>query len=190
MIDFIQLILNLVEEYGYLGAFIGSLLGNITVALPTPYAFMIAALGVNLNPFILGLVSGLGSTIGELVSYLAGRAGRRMINPRQKERLDRVKALIDRYGPWVIVLFAVTPLPDDLLLVPLGLMSYDFRTLAVSVWLGKTMLTLFLAYAGYYGFIYMGNIFQSSGYIGLVVSLVAIALMVFALLRLDWDRYI
>ena len=98
MNDIIQFLLGLVEKYGYFGAFIGSILGNITIALPTPYAFLITALGSNLNPFILGVVSGFGATLGELASYWMGLASRKALNPQQLDRLDIVKRLVENMG--------------------------------------------------------------------------------------------
>jgi len=186
--EIVEFLLSLVKDYGYLGAFIGSILGNITIALPIPYAFLVAALGTKLNPFILGLVSGLGATIGELSSYLLGRAGRRALNPQQLSRLDVARRLLDRYGYLTIILFAVTPLPDDLLLVPLGLMNYDLKTLAVSVWIGKTVLALALAYAGYYGSDYLSIMYTSAGWTGIALTLVSLAIVTIALVKLDWEK--
>lgn len=188
MSEIVEFLLYLVTEYGYLGAFIGSVLGNITIALPIPYAFLVTALGTRLNPFILGLVSGLGATIGELSSYLVGRAGRRALDPQQLSRLDVVRRLLDKYGYLTIILFAATPLPDDLLLVPLGLIKYDLKTLVVSVWIGKTVLALALAYAGYYGSDYLSIMYTSTGWMGIALTLVALAVVIIALVRLDWEK--
>jgi len=185
--DIIQFLLNLVEKYGYFGAFIGSIIGNITIALPTPYAFLITALGTNLNPFVLGLVSGLGATLGELMSYWVGLASRKALNPQQLNRLEIVKRLVVKYGSLVIVLFAVTPLPDDLLLIPLGIIGYDFRKLAFSIWTGKTILALTLAYAGYYGMEYLSELFESSGWTSVLISFILLAVIIFLLLRIDWE---
>jgi membrane protein YqaA with SNARE-associated domain len=190
MNDIIHFLLGLVEKYGYLGAFIGSILGNITVALPTPYAFLITALGANLNPIILGIVSGLGATIGELSSYWMGLASRRVLKPDQLNRLEIVKRLVNKYGPLIIVLFALTPLPDDLLLVPLGMMKYDTKTLALSVLIGKIFLALVLAYAGLYGVEYFSMIFESSGWVSVLVSLVLLLGIVFLLLKFDWEKIV
>lgn len=187
MTEIIQLLLNLVNDYGYLGAFIGSLLGNITIALPTPYALLVAALGTNLNPFILGIVSGLGSTIGEVVSYFVGYAGRKIMNEQQKERLEIVKRLLEKYGFLTIILFAVTPLPDDLILVPMGMMRFDLKTLVFTVWIGKTILALFLAYIGYYSVDYFDFLFQSSGFTGIIISMVLLFGIVIVLLKFNWE---
>ena len=188
MSDLIEFLLSLVERYGYLGAFLGSVLGNITVALPTPYAFLITALGSNLNPLILGFVSGLGATIGEISSYLLGRASRRALNSEQLTKLQLVRRLVERYGFLTIILFAVTPLPDDVLLVSLGMIDYDLKNLVVSVWIGKTVLATLLAYAGFYGIEFFSSLYESVGWFSVFMSLLLLAVIIVVMLRVDWEK--
>ena len=52
------------ENYGYLGAFLIALVTNATVILPFPGIVVLFALGAAFNPFFIGLVSGIGGTIG------------------------------------------------------------------------------------------------------------------------------
>ena len=190
MSDVLRFLLSLVERYGYFGAFLGSILGNITIALPTPYAFLITALGTNLNPFILGLVSGLGATIGELSSYGFRLIGRKALNTQQLRNLESVKRLVEKYGFFTIILFAVTPLPDDLLVIPLGVMGYDFKVLVVSLWIGKTVLALGLAYAGFYGFDYLSTLYESMGWGSVIVSVLLLGVIVYTLLKFNWSKIV
>jgi uncharacterized membrane protein YdjX (TVP38/TMEM64 family) len=144
--------MELVKNYGYLGAFTVTLLGNATIFIPIPFALVIYFCGHFLNPLILGLITGKASTIGELSAYIAGRGGRKVIEAKYGHRLDSVRKLIDRYGMLVIFLFALLPLPDDLLLIPLGMIKYDIRKLITAMFFGKTIMCLVIAYAGFYSF--------------------------------------
>jgi len=67
--------MELVAVYGYVGAFLVCILGNISIFIHIPFALIVYAFGSMLNPLLLGLVSGLGSTIGEMVSYHIGWGG-------------------------------------------------------------------------------------------------------------------
>jgi len=118
---------NLVATYGYAGAFLISIFGNFTIFFPVPFVLTIYAFGATLNPLILGLVCGLGSTVGEFSAYLIGRGGRRIIDERYGERLESAKLLVQKYGMAVIFVFAVLPLPDDLILIPLGMLRYNLK---------------------------------------------------------------
>ncbi len=61
--------------FGYLGAFLISLLAAATVVALVPSLPIMFALGAVLNPWYVGLAAGAGEALGELVIYMAGRTG-------------------------------------------------------------------------------------------------------------------
>ncbi len=63
------------SEFGYLGAFLVSILASATVIAFIPSVPVVFALGGALNPFYVGLAAGAGEAIGEFVIYMAGRTG-------------------------------------------------------------------------------------------------------------------
>lgn len=50
--------------YGYLGAFLISLLSSATILLPVPGIAVIFALGATYNPYLVGLAAGAGFSLG------------------------------------------------------------------------------------------------------------------------------
>ena len=181
---------QIVSTYGYTGAFIISIFGNFTIFFPVPFILTIYAFGSTLNPLILGLVSGLGSTLGEFSAYLIGRGGRRVVDEKYGERLESTKRLIQRYGVAIIFLFAVLPLPDDLILIPLGMLRYSLRKAMIAMFVGKTIMCTAVAYAGRYSYSFIRDMFASSGFVGGLASTLLLALIVIALLKVDWAKYI
>ncbi|GAI57353.1 unnamed protein product [marine sediment metagenome] len=74
------------KNYGYLGAFLISLIGNAGVILAAPVLPILSAIGVVLypvtglvGPVIVGLVGGVGAGIGEMVGYVVGYSGRGVV---------------------------------------------------------------------------------------------------------------
>lgn len=61
--------------FGYLGAFVASLLAAATVVAFVPCLPIMVGLGAVLNPWYVGLAAGAGEALGELVIYTAGRTG-------------------------------------------------------------------------------------------------------------------
>ncbi|UCD45943.1 MAG: VTT domain-containing protein [Candidatus Bathyarchaeota archaeon] len=181
---------GLVQSYGYAGAFLISIFGNFTIFFPVPFVITIYAFGATLNPLLLGLVCGLGSTVGEFSAYLVGMGGRRVINERYGEKLESAKILVQRHGMLVIFLFALLPLPDDLILIPLGMLRYDLRKALVAAFLGKVGMCVAVAYAGRYSFTVVRDLFESSGILGGVGSVVILAIIILALLRVDWAQFV
>ena len=180
--------MELVTVYGYWGAFAVCILGNFSIIIPIPFALIVYAFGSTLNPLLLGLVSGLGSTIGEMVSYFLGWGGRKMIESRYGSRLDAVEKLIDRYGALTVFLVALLPIPDDLLLIPLGMMKYDIKKTFIAMLLGKTIMCILLAYAGAFSFSYLRDIFASGGVVGGIASAVLLAFVIIVMLKFDWAK--
>ena len=181
---------NIVSTYGYVGFFLISIFGNLTVIFPAPYTIIIYAGGVSLDPILLGLVCGLGAGIGEFSAYLVGRGGRQLIEEKYGKRLESAKRLIQRYGALAIFIFAATPLPDDMLLIPLGLIKYDLKKALLACFLGKWLMCTFIAYAGKFSYDFILNLFKGSGPLGIVAGLVLLILMIVAVLKIDWARFL
>lgn len=158
--------LDLVNNFGYLGVFLSSLIGSATVILPLPsFAFVVAA-GAVLNPFAVGVLSGLGAAIGELSGYGIGFVAQR--TGKKFKPLATQAGWIQRLRKWfqhklgflVIVVFAATPLPDDIIGIFCGLIRYDVKKFFAAALIGKTALGLFLAYSGF-GFAHLLGFFAS-----------------------------
>jgi membrane protein YqaA with SNARE-associated domain len=178
-----------VSTYGYGGAFLISLFGNFTIFFPVPFVITIYALGATLNPMILGLVCGVGSAIGELSAYLLGRGGRRVIDDKYGPRLENVKLLIQRYGVAIIFLFAVLPLPDDLILIPLGMLRYNLKKAMATMLIGKTLMCIGVAYAGKYSYTLIKDIFANS-VLGGILSIALLFIIISIMLKVDWSRFV
>jgi uncharacterized membrane protein YdjX (TVP38/TMEM64 family) len=178
---------NLVITYGYIGAFIVCLIGNVSIIFPIPFALVVYSFGATLNPTLLGIVCGIGSTIGEMSSYLIGRGSRKIFERRYGARLDAVEKLIDKNGSFIVFLVALLPIPDDLLLIPLGMIKYSATKTLFAMLIGKTTLCIVLAYAGAYSFDSIKDLFTTGG-VTEVTTLILLAGIIIALIKIDWTK--
>ena len=190
MVDIWLWMSNLVATYGYTGAFLISIFGNFTLFFPVPYVITIYAFGATLNPILLGIACGLGSTIGEFSAYLVGRGGRRVIDEKYGKQLETAKMLVQTHGMAIIFLFAVLPLPDDLILIPLGMLRYSLKKAIVAMFAGKLIMCTAVAYAGRYSYAIIKDIFASSGWVGGFASTALVVVIIYAMLKIDWTKYI
>ena len=183
--------IEVVSTYGYLGAFLISIIGNFTIFFSIPYVLAIYAFGATLNPLLLGLVAGAGASVGEFSAYLLGYGGRLVVEERYGRQLNAARKLIQRHGMAAIFIFAVTPLPTDLIIVPLGMLRYSLRKAMIAMFAGKTIMCTAVAYAGRYSYWYVLAFFESGGgALGIIVLVVLLALIVYTLLKVDWTKYI
>ncbi len=142
------------ERYGYPGVFLVSLLGNATVVFPAPSLAVVFGMGGVLNPLLVGLVAGVGEALGELTGYLAGYGGQAVIE--DWKMYERLESWMQRNG--VATIFALSLIPNlffDLAGIAAGAMRFPLGIFLLICWLGKTIKTLCVAFAGAYsiGFI-------------------------------------
>ncbi len=120
--------LRTLGEFGYPGIFMLSFIGAASVIVPIPYTVVLLTISApqfGFNPLLLAIVAGFGAAVGELVGYGLGYAGRRVVSKKYDHRLNAMLRIFDRFGMPAVFIFALTPLPDDLLFIPLGLMRYS-----------------------------------------------------------------
>ncbi len=137
------------QNYGYLGAFLISLVSNATIILPMPGFLLIFALGATFNPILVGLAGATGGTMGEMTCYMLGYSGRGVV---QNRRLyDKSVQWLKKWGVLTIFVFAATPLPFDVMGMVAGLLRYPFWKFFLACWFGKTLKYVGIALAGALG---------------------------------------
>ena len=99
--------------YGYLGAFVLTLLSSATVLVPSVAlgAALKAGAAQTLNPVLVGLVSGIAAGLGESTGYLAGRSGAELAHVQERRSYQRIAAWVERRGTLTVFVLAAIPLP-------------------------------------------------------------------------------
>jgi len=175
-------------QFGYFGVFIISFVGSVSVIFPIPYTIVIFLLGSVLDPLFVAISGGLGAALGEFSGYALGYYGRKVVSEKRRRKMDYMLRVFNRYGSVTIFLFALTPLPDDLLFIPLGVMRYPFLKAFVPALLGKMLMTFILAYSGQQSIELIMSLFGEAGWIGTVVTAALLILVIGAMIRIDWEK--
>ena len=182
-------------QYGYFGVFLISILGALSIFVPIPYTVVIFTLGglQTFDPLWIAVAAGLGSTIGEFSGYLIGFGGRRVIGEKYKKKMDFLTKLFKKFGPVVIFIFALTPLPDDLLFIPLGIMRYSLLQAFIPALIGKFVSNLIIAYSGRFSVDIIKYIFGVEGegmsaLIGIILALVLMVIIFVIMFKVDWEK--
>ncbi len=180
---------------GYPGAFLLSIFGNSTLFVPIPYLAVIFFLGSSpsINPILLGIITGIGSGIGELSSYIIGRGGGKLMDTNYSEKLNAYRNLVEQrpmLTHFLIFFFAATPLPDDIILVPLGLINYSWKKSIIPCTLGKIVLTTAFAIAGKYSIELVENILNENLNQIEVLTFIGLMLIIVLMVKFDWNRLV
>lgn len=191
-------IFALYEGLGYLGVLLISFIGSIIVFIPVPYfpVLVTATLNKNLDPHVIALTSAVGAVAAKMIIFYGSYYGRNILSSKTKKRIMPLQRLLGKYG-WVGAFTAsVTPIPDDLVYIPLGLAKYNPWKFATAVFAGKLILNEMIVA----GTIFVGRPFVdmlSSEEVnplylvtGAVVSAVILGLIIYFSLRIDWSKII
>jgi membrane protein YqaA with SNARE-associated domain len=191
---------SLALQYGYFGIFLISLIGAISIIFPIPYTVIIFTLGGLkvgaawlFEPVWIAIAAGIGSAVGEFSGYLIGFGGRKVISEKYKKKMEFLMKLFDRFGPVVIFLFALTPLPDDLLFIPLGVIRYSVARAFIPALIGKICMNFIVAYSGRFSIQIIRDIFGvESGWISALIGMalaVVLLIVVFVIMfKFDWEK--
>ena len=193
---------NLCMQYGYLGIFLVSLAGAMSIIVPVPdtiVVFTLAGLKIGggwvFAPLLIALAATLGGAIGQVSGYLLGLSSKKVITGKYKKNVDFLVRVFDKFGSIAIFAFALTPLPDDMVFIPLGASRYNPVKAFTSGLAGKLLLSIAVAYGGRFSIGIIGDMLGTGGDLTSVVisSSIGIAFAI-ALFKVDWagrfERYL
>jgi len=133
--------------YGYLGAFLISLISSATILVPIPGIAVVFALGATYNPYLVGVAAGAGSALGELSGYMAGYSGQIVV--KNSKTYLRMEEWMKRRGSVVIFVLSFVPNPlFDLAGMAAGVLRYPLWKFISVCFLGKTPKFILVALAG------------------------------------------
>jgi len=135
------------KTLGYPGVFFLSLLASGGMVFPIPsLAATCGAAGLDLNLIVVGILAGLGETLGELVGYSIGFGGQSVVQRRNIYK--RAKAWMVRWGVGVLLILSIIPNPIfDFVGIAAGALRYPIKRFLIIVWVGKTLKGLIIAHA-------------------------------------------
>ena len=159
----IELVTTLMEDYLYLGVFLAALIETIIPPIPTmavfPTAGFIAAQnGLGLPElFLLGILGGLGASIGSTVIYLiALKLGRTALLKYLKyvkvseKKLTKVEQWFQKYGDKAVLFGRMIPVFREMVSIPAGLLKMKVPKFLAYTILGSCGWSMTLIFIGYY----------------------------------------
>jgi len=183
-------------EVGYIGLALVSFIGSLIPFVPVPSFILLATMSVGgqFDIHILALISAFTATIAKQIIFYASYGGRRMISEKTKKRMKPFQKLVKRYGGAAAFVAAATPIPDDMVYIPLGLAKYNPKRFFIATLSGKIVLCYIIVLISHYtGLSILEPILEDIDdpfaiYVGMIVFGVIMTVIVILLLRLDWER--
>ena len=160
---FVEWLTTLLAEYLYAGVFIAAIIETIIPPIPTMAVFPTAGFLASQNNFelyqviLLGIIGGLGASIGSTVIYLiALKLGRvallkylRYVKVSEK-KLTRVENWFQKYGDKAVLFGRMVPVFREMVSIPAGLLKMKFAKFLTYTILGSCGWSITLILVGYY----------------------------------------
>jgi len=183
-------------EVGYIGLALVSFIGSLIPFVPVPSFILLATMSVGeqFDLHILALVSAFTATIAKQIIFYASYGGRRMISEKTKKRMRPFQKLVKRYGGAAAFVAAATPIPDDMVYIPLGLAKYNPKRFFIATLSGKIVLCYIIVLISHFtGLSILEPVLEDIDdplaiYAGMIVFGAIMTAIVILLLRLDWER--
>jgi membrane protein DedA with SNARE-associated domain len=186
-------------ELGYLGIVLFSFVSSVIVFIPIPYfpVLMSAALNENFDPTLLVLFSTLGAVAGKMIIFCGSYYGRKIIlSYSTKKRMLPLQKLLSRYGWMGVFTAAATPIPDDIVYIPLGLAKYSPLKFLSALFVGKFILGgVIVVISIYFGRPFVEYLLaETSNPIFLIIiaalTITIIVVTIYYFIKIDWERII
>ena len=184
------------SEDGYLILVLVNFFGSLIPFVPLPGFLLLATMSVG-NEYdlhVLALLSAITATVAKQMIFFVSFSGRRIMNEKTRKRMRPFERLVKKYGAAAAFVAAATPMPDDIIFVPLGLAKYNPKRFFIATLTGKIVLSYIIVFISHYiglSFIepFLENIDDATPvYIGIIVFGAIMTVIIVLLLKLDWQR--
>ncbi len=133
--------MEMLGDWGYWGLFLGSFLASTVLPFSSD-ALLIGALVAGGGALECVVSATLGNFLGGLTTYYIGHLGRWELIERylrvSREKLERQRAVIERYGS-LIALMSWVPIFGDVVTVALGFYRINFWRSAIYMFIGRAL---------------------------------------------------
>ena len=181
---------------GYLILALVNFFGSLVPFVPLPGFLFLATMSVG-NEYdlhVLALISAITATVAKQIIFFVSFGGRKIMNAKTRKRMRPFERLVRRYGAAAAFVAAATPMPDDIIFVPLGLAKYNPKRFFVATLAGKLVLSYVIVFISHYiglSFIepFLEDIDDATPvYIGIFIFGAMMTAVIVLLLKLDWER--
>jgi len=159
----IQWISDLLSDYLYPGVFLAALIETIIPPIPTMAVFPTAGYIASQNGLgipeiiLLGIVGGLGASIGSSVIYfIALKLCRVALLKYLKKvrvsetKLDRVEKWFEKYGDKAVLFGRMVPVFREMISIPAGLLKMSIKKFMIYTVLGSCGWSITMIMVGYF----------------------------------------
>lgn len=182
MQNILQFITDMISQ-GYVGLFVICFVINMIPFL-SPSNMVLAGAAVLtfsiLGPvgiaeaLLIGIIVAITATLAKLIHFYVVRGSRIVLSEERLKSLDSEKQRVEKWGALALFIAAASPVPDDPLIVYVGLTKYNTVKFIISYFIGKVAVTIAGAIIALFGLTLGGGFFESMPVVVASIALTAI----------------
>lgn len=139
MDTFVDTLIQLLIDWGYIGLFISALLAGSIIPFSSELV-MIALVKVGLSPVLCVIAATLGNTVGGMTCYYMGRLSKvdwiEKYFKVKKEKVEKMQQFLQGKGA-LMAFFAFLPFVGEVIAIALGFMRSNIWLTTTSMFTGK-----------------------------------------------------
>lgn len=192
------------NQFVYFGILLVSFITNILIFFPIPIypILVISVFDKKLDPNFIAVCSAIGIIIAKTIIFYSIYYGHNIFLKRGspiKKKIIPLQKLASKYGWKAAIIAAITPIPDDIVYVSLGLARYSPWKFVISTFAGKLIINEIVIW----GAVYLGkpfidrfaynnnnNIDPFNIIISIIVSVSITIIIIYTFLKIDMDKVI
>ncbi len=146
----------------YILIFLVSFFGGFSSGGSVTFIGLLITLAVGgINPIYLGLISGIGLAIGDMIIFYAGSKGRELVNNKWDQKINKIVAIFEK-RKWLKKMtptfayfyIGLTPLPNDILILFMAAIKYPPKKMNWIIILGDLTFALMVTLLAARGFLF------------------------------------
>ena len=146
---------SLDSQFVYLGILFASFIVNVLIFVPIPIypILVISVFDKKLDPNSIAIYSATGIIIAKTIIFYLAYYGHNILFKKRshfKKKIILLQKLSSKYGWKAAIVAAVTPIPDDIVYISLGLARYSPWKFAISTFIGKLAINEIVIWAAIY----------------------------------------
>ena len=169
-----------------LGILLTSFLLNIIPFAGPSNLFIASNIAIKMtsvDPLTIGLFVAIGSASAKFIHYMVMFFAGKHIGAKRRERLDAAGPRLKKWAFLALFVVAASLLPDEPVIIPLGLIRYNPGKLFLAYFSGKLLIGVIGAYLGIFTHEVFTSIIDENALI--IVSIVLTVIMTIILLKVD-----
>jgi membrane protein DedA with SNARE-associated domain len=199
----ISLFESLDSQFVYLGILFASFIVNMVILVPIPIypILVISVFDKKLDPNSIAIYSATGIIIAKTIIFYLAYYGHNILFKKRShfnKKIILLQKLSSKYGWKAAIIAAVTPIPDDIVYISLGLARYSPWKFIISTFVGKLAINEIVLWAAiYWGKPFIDKFTNNNNNIDLfnvaisvIVGISIAIVIIYTFTRIDMDKVI